>query len=221
MSVILHPWFLSLYYFSWHSGLAFSALKVPLQQIGLELGASDSFLLREMRCTSLGACHYLSITSWLTSADYWYFKLFTRRWFLLLLYVAVYLMKPKPDNVISINISLSRTVSLLPCTSSPGVISSCVFELQPRCQLPTRMPHKVIWTSRTTLSWSFAIPLPTVKPHYNSIHRYLGKNINSSLDTHEFTIPPLNIDVDATGGLSPHATKKKSDSYVENYHTQP
>ena len=95
MQAILHPRFLSLYYFSWHSGLAFSALEKAHQPIGLELGVSDSFLSREMRCTSLGECHHLSVTSWLTSAEYWYFKLFTWWSFSLLPYVIIRLTKPQ------------------------------------------------------------------------------------------------------------------------------
>ena len=74
------------------------------------------------------------------------------------------------------NISLSQIMSQFPCSPSPAVISSCVFELQPRCRLLAPMPHKIIWATRTTLSWFFAIPLPTVKPRYNSTHRHLGKN---------------------------------------------
>ena len=78
----------------------------------------------------------------------------------------------QPDNVSSINISLSQVIFMPPCTSLPAAISSCVFELQPRCRLLAQMPPNIpVSASRTILSWSFVIPLPIVKPHWESIYK--------------------------------------------------
>ena len=125
-----------------------------------------------MRCTSLGECHHLSITSWLTSAERCYFKLFTWGCFPLLLYVVVCLMTSISDKVSSINMSLSQSMPQLLYPPLPVVISSCAFELQPRCRLQAHMHHRGIWASRTIQSWSFAIRWNRIRIAFIDISGY-------------------------------------------------